>query len=77
MIIDRETLSEIALHLKVAADNFLAGAKLLARCQSGNDVLIGEACERFLAANRELITLNEITTALRAANNESLTPPLQ
>ena len=65
MIIDRETFTELAVHLKLASDAVLATAKHLAVLSNGNTTP-----DEQMNMNQEITVMERILRALMEANRE-------
>jgi hypothetical protein len=73
MIIDRETFTELAVHLKLASDAVLATAKHLAVLSDGNtapDENWAGTLDGLMNMNSEITVMERILRALMEANRE-------
>jgi hypothetical protein len=73
MIIDRETFTELAVHLKLASDAVLATAKHLAVLSNGNatpDEHWAGTLDGLMNMNSEITIMERILRALMEANRE-------
>ena len=73
MIIDRETFTELAVHLKLASDAVLATAKHLAVLSNGNsppDEDWAGTLDGLMNMNTEITVMERILRALMEANRE-------
>ena len=73
MIIDRETFTELAVHLKLASDAVLNTAKHLAVLSNGNtapDEHWAGTLDGLMNMNSEITTMERILRALMDANRE-------
>ena len=76
MIIDRETFTELAVHLKLASDAVLATAKHLAVLSNGNttpDEHWAGTLDGMMSMNTEITVIERILRALMEANREEET----
>ena len=76
MIIDRETFTELAVHLKLASDAVLATAKHLAVLSNGNsapDEHWAGTLDSLMNMNTEITVMERILRALMDANQEEET----
>ena len=73
MIIDRETFTELAVHLKLASDAVLATARHLAVLSNANDgpeEHWAGTLDSLMSMNAEITTMERILRALMEANRE-------
>lgn len=73
MIIDRETFTELAVHLKLASDAVLATARHLAVLSNGNngpEEHWAGTLDSLMSMNNEITTMERILRALMEANRE-------
>jgi len=73
MIIDRETFTELAVHLKLASDAVLTTAKHLAVLSNGNsapDEHWAGTLDSLMSMNSEITVMERILRALMEANQE-------
>jgi hypothetical protein len=73
MIIDRETFTELAVHLKLASDAVLTTAKHLAVLSNGNtapDEHWAGTLDGLMNMNSEITVMERILRALMEANRE-------
>ena len=73
MIIDRETFTELAVHLKLASDAVLTTAKHLAVLSNGNtapDEHWAGTLDGLMNMNTEITVMERILRALMEANRE-------
>ena len=79
MIIDRETFTELAVHLKLASDAVLTTARHLAVLSNGNngpEESWAGTLDSLMAMNGEITVMERILRALMEANREEdLTAP--
>jgi hypothetical protein len=76
MIIDRETFTELAVHLKLASDAVLTTAKHLAVLPNGNttpDEHWAGTLDGLMNLNTEITVMERILRALMEANREETT----
>lgn len=76
MIIDRETFTELAVHLKLASDAVLTTAKHLAVLSNGNsapDEHWAGTLDSLMNMNTEITVMERILRALMEANQEEET----
>ena len=79
MIIDRETFTELAVHLKLASDAVLATAKHLAVLSKDNpvpDEHWAGTLDGLMNMNTEITVMEKILRALMEANREEDSSPL-
>ena len=77
MIIDRETFTELAVHLKLASDAILKTARHLAVLSNGdssNEEQWAGTLDSLMAMNSEITVMEKILRALMEANREEETP---
>jgi len=77
MIIDRETFTELAVHLKLASDAVLSTAKHLAVLSNGQttpDEHWAGTLDGLMNMNTEITVMERILRALMEANREEETP---
>jgi hypothetical protein len=80
MIIDRETFTELAVHLKLASDAVLTTAKHLAVLSNGNsapDEHWAGTLDSLMSMNTEITVMERILRALMEANQEEETGAVQ
>ena len=73
MIIDRETFTELAVHLKLASDAVLTTARHLAVLSNGNngpEESWAGTLDSLMAMNSEITVMERILRALMEANRE-------
>lgn len=73
MIIDRETFTELAVHLKLASDAILSTARHLAVLSNGDGTSEehwGGTLESLMSMNTEITIMERILRALMEANRE-------
>lgn len=75
MIIDTETFTEVAVHLKLASDSVLTVARGLAivsgqQREQGNDVAWAAVLDGLMAVNHEIAVMERTLTAVMHANAE-------
>jgi hypothetical protein len=76
MIIDRETFTELAVHLKLASDAVLATARHLAVLSNGDngpEEHWAGTLDSLMSMNSEITTMERILRALMEANREEET----
>ena len=76
MIIDRETFTELAVHLKLASDAILKTARHLAVLSNGdssNEEHWAGTLDSLMAMNTEITVMERILRALMDANREEQT----
>ena len=79
MIIDRETFTELAVHLKLASDAILKTARHLAVLSNGdssNEEHWAGTLDSLMAMNTEITVMEKMLRALMEANREEDTPSL-
>jgi hypothetical protein len=79
MIIDRETFTELAVHLKLASDAILKTARHLAVLSNGdsqNEEHWAGTLDSLMAMNTEITVMEKILRALMEANREEESPSL-
>src|SRR5207249_3222452 len=79
MIIDRETFTELAVHLKLASDAILKTARHLAVLSNGdssNEEQWAGTLDSLMAMNTEITVMEKILRALMEANREEESPSL-
>ena len=79
MIIDRETFTELAVHLKMASDAILKTARHLAVLSNGdssNEEHWAGTLDSLMAMNTEITVMEKILRALMEANREEESPSL-
>jgi hypothetical protein len=77
MIIDRETFTELAVHLKLASDAILKTARHLAVLSndSENEEHWAGTLDNLMSMNTEITVMEKILRALMEANREEETTP--
>ena len=73
MIIDRETFTELAVHLKLASDAVLATARhlaVLSNENNGPEEHWAGTLDSLMSMNAEITTMERILRALMEANRE-------
>ncbi len=74
MIIDRETFTELAVHLKLASDAILSTARSLAMISNGGDSSADEhwagTLDSLISMNTEITVMEKILRAVMEANRE-------
>jgi len=79
MIIDRETFTELAVHLKLASDAILKTARhltVLSNGDSSNEAQWAGTHDSLTAMNTEITVMEKILRALMEANREEESPSL-
>ena len=79
MIIDRETFTELAVHLKLASDAILKTARHLTVLSNGdscNEEQWAGTLDSLTAMNTEITVMEKILRALMEANREEESPSL-
>jgi len=79
MIIDRETFTELAVHLKLASDAILKTARHLAVLSNGdssNEEHWAGTLDSLMAMNTEITVMEKMLRALMEANREEESPSL-
>jgi hypothetical protein len=79
MIIDRETFTELAVHLKLASDAILKTARHLAVLSNGdsaNEEQWAGTLDSLMSMNSEITVMEKILRALMEANREEESPSL-
>ena len=79
MIIDRETFTELAVHLKLASDAILKTARhlaVLSNGDSGSEEHWAGTLDSLMAMNTEITVMEKILRALMEANREEESSPL-
>jgi len=79
MIIDRETFTELAVHLKLASDAILKTARhltVLSNGDSSNEEQWAGTLDSLTAMNTEITVMEKILRALMEANREEESPSL-
>ena len=76
MIIDSETFTELAVHLKLASDAILQSACYLhafnsVKSQSEEDAVWKGAIESMMAVNKQITVMEKLLRAVMDANKES------
>lgn len=78
MIIDRETFTELAVHLKLASDSLLTTARhlaVLSNTDTGPEENWAGTLDSLMAMNQEITVMERILRALMEANREEETAP--
>src|SRR5438034_10077030 len=73
MIIDRETFTELAVHLKLASDAILKTARhlaVLSNADSSNEEQWAGTLDSLMAMNTEVTVMEKILRALMESNRE-------
>ena len=79
MIIDRETFTELAVHLKLASDAILKTARhlaVLSNGDSGSEEHWAGTLDSLMAMNTEITVMERILRALMEANREEEGSPI-
>jgi hypothetical protein len=79
MIIDRETFTELAVHLKLASDAILKTARhlaVLSNGDSGSEEHWAGTLDSLMSMNTEITVMEKILRALMDANREEDSSPL-
>ena len=79
MIIDRETFTELAVHLNMASDAILQTARRLAVLSNGdpaNEEHWAGTLDSLMAMNTEITVMEKILGAVMEANREEDSPSL-
>jgi hypothetical protein len=79
MIIDRETFTDLAVHLKLTSDALLATARhlaVLSNSDSGPDEHWAGTLDSLMSMNTEITIMERILRALMDANREETSAPL-
>src|SRR2546428_584236 len=79
MIIDRETFTELAVHLKLASDAILKTARhltVLSNGDSSDEEQWAGTLDSLTAMNTEITVMEKILSALLEANREEESPSL-
>jgi hypothetical protein len=79
MIIDRETFTELAVHLKLASDAILKTARhlaVLSNGDSGSEEHWAGTLDSLMSMNTEITVMEKILRALMEANREEESSPL-
>lgn len=77
MIVDRESFTELAVHLKLTSDAVLATARALAVLSNGSNGMPEQwdaALANLMAINNEITHMERLMRALLEANREEPTP---